>query len=317
MSYTYRVNLGLGVAKTGLVLSASLYDDAMNPVPGLVSSIAEASGNQGNYGAVHTVPGSDTGFIRYTDGGGNEVGLVACEPPPLAALDYTAPDNATIGTIASNVTTLLSRIGAFTGAGVNTVLGFLKAVMSKTATLPSDVGGTFDPATDSEEAIRDRGDAAWASSVSAAAVWSYIPRTLTNPSALDSESLAAGTLSRRRGDDWSISITGLGNITARTKLWMTIKRNYGDADTAAIVQWVETTGLARLNGAAGTAGHGSLTVTNATTGAITVTLQAADSATIALASNLSYDVQVLSGGVVSTLAEGTFIVTGDVTRATS
>jgi len=66
-----------------------------------------------------------------------------------------------ISTIAANLTTLLNRIGAFTGSGVNTVLGFLKAVLSKTASTPSDVGGTFDASTDSVEAIRDRGDAAW------------------------------------------------------------------------------------------------------------------------------------------------------------
>lgn len=62
---------------------------------------------------------------------------------------------------ATSQTTILNRIGSFTGTGVNTILGFLKAMASKVASLPSDIGGTFDPATDSEEAIRDRGDAAW------------------------------------------------------------------------------------------------------------------------------------------------------------
>lgn len=62
------------------------------------------------------------------------------------------------------ISTLVNRIGAFTGTGVNTVLGFFKALMSKTASTPSDVGGTFDASTDSVEAIRDRGDAAWTGS---------------------------------------------------------------------------------------------------------------------------------------------------------
>jgi hypothetical protein len=56
---------------------------------------------------------------------------------------------------------IAARIGAFTGSGVNTILGFFKSLLSKTASLPSDVGGTFDPAADSTEALRDRGDAAW------------------------------------------------------------------------------------------------------------------------------------------------------------
>lgn len=62
--------------------------------------------------------------------------------------------SAALATAASQ-TTLLNRIGAFTGSGVNTILGFLKAALSKSATLPTDVGGTFDPSTDSTEAIRD------------------------------------------------------------------------------------------------------------------------------------------------------------------
>jgi hypothetical protein len=52
---------------------------------------------------------------------------------------------------------LISRLGAITGTGVNTVLGFFKALLSKVASAPSDIGGTFDPATDSAEAIVDVG----------------------------------------------------------------------------------------------------------------------------------------------------------------
>jgi len=69
----------------------------------------------------------------------------------LARIDATVSSRAT----ASDLTTLLSRIGAFTGSGVNTVLGFLKALASKAASTPSDIGGTYSAATDSTEAIRD------------------------------------------------------------------------------------------------------------------------------------------------------------------
>ena len=62
-----------------------------------------------------------------------------------------------------SVSSLLDRLGAFTGSGANTVLGFFRALMRKDASAPtpSDVGGTFTNTTDSVEAIRDRGDAAW------------------------------------------------------------------------------------------------------------------------------------------------------------
>jgi hypothetical protein len=69
--------------------------------------------------------------------------------------------SADVAAIKTDSGNLISRLGAFTGTGVNTVLGFLKAALSKVASTPSDVGGTFDASTDSTEALRDRGDAAW------------------------------------------------------------------------------------------------------------------------------------------------------------
>lgn len=62
-----------------------------------------------------------------------------------------------------SVSSLIDRLGAFTGSGANTVLGFFRALMRKDAgaPTPSDIGGTFSNATDSLEAIRDRGDSAW------------------------------------------------------------------------------------------------------------------------------------------------------------
>jgi len=62
-----------------------------------------------------------------------------------------------------SVASVLGRIGGFTGTGVNTILGFFRALMRKDGgiTTPTDVGGAFVHTTDSLEAIRDRGDAAW------------------------------------------------------------------------------------------------------------------------------------------------------------
>ena len=53
------------------------------------------------------------------------------------------------------LTAITAAIGAFTGSGVNTVKGFLTALMSKTASTPSDIGGTFSPSTDSIESISE------------------------------------------------------------------------------------------------------------------------------------------------------------------
>jgi len=78
-------------------------------------------------------------------------GLTALGDVRIANLDVASSTLAT----AANLTTVLSRLGSITGTGVNTVLGFFKALLSKSATLPTDIGGTFDPAADSTEAIRD------------------------------------------------------------------------------------------------------------------------------------------------------------------
>lgn len=48
-----------------------------------------------------------------------------------------------IATVLTNTTTILSRLGSFTGSTVNTVLGFFQALFRNDSTLPSDIGGTY------------------------------------------------------------------------------------------------------------------------------------------------------------------------------
>lgn len=73
-----------------------------------------------------------------------------------------------LSTLSGTVTTIANRIGAFTGSGVNTILGFLRVLFRKDSIgIPSDIGGTFDNLTDSIEAIRDQGDAAWITNTAA------------------------------------------------------------------------------------------------------------------------------------------------------
>lgn len=73
------------------------------------------------------------------------------QPPERARRSVMQDGLATL----DNQTTILNRLGAWTGSAANTVLGAIRALASKTATLPSDIGGTFDPATDSIEAISE------------------------------------------------------------------------------------------------------------------------------------------------------------------
>ena len=90
-----------------------------------------------------------------------------------------------------------------------------------------------------------------------------------------------GDFNLRRGDTLLLYLTNLGSVAARTNLYFTIKDETADADTAAMVQIDENSGLLYIAGAAATvAGNGSITVTDAATGAMTIRLEAVESAKI-------------------------------------
>ena len=60
--------------------------------------------------------------------------------------------------------TINAKLGSITGSGDNTILGLILALAKSDAATPSDIGGTYDPSTDSLQAVRDRGDAEWTGS---------------------------------------------------------------------------------------------------------------------------------------------------------
>lgn len=118
-----------------------------------------------------------------------------------------------------------------------------------------------------------------------------------------------------RGDTMVLAFTGLGDITGWSKLWFTVKAAPGDTDAEAILQVEEGSGLLVLNGAATTSSYGSTTVVDASSGAVTFTVDEAAMAELELKSGHIYDVQVLIAGRVTTLTQGIFSVRGDATRA--
>lgn len=85
--------------------------------------------------------------------------LAEIEATTILAKDATVAKEATLAIVASyidtEITTLLNRIGAWTGTGVNTLLGAIQSMVRKDAPIPSDIGGTFNPATDSTEALAE------------------------------------------------------------------------------------------------------------------------------------------------------------------
>lgn len=127
--------------------------------------------------------------------------------------------------------------------------------------------------------------------------------------------MAAITL--RRGDTLAIPISNLGPLTGRTKLYFTMKAASTDADSAAAIQIEETAGLLYLNGGAGTAGQGSITVQDANVGNIVVNLAAVASAQLPVFANYIFDVQVHVSSTIRTCKVDTAEVVYDVTKATS
>jgi hypothetical protein len=183
--------------------------------------------------------------------------------------------------------------------------------------LPADTT-TPDIITDVSEEYVDVG-----TPLAAADVWSYATRTLTQGAASVASTVNGSTLTLYRGASWSIALTGLGNITGYSKLWFTVKTLTKHTDAQAVVQVLEDSatagvdGLIYLNGAAASDGtQGAITVNDATSGNITITLDEAASALLTPATKISYDVKVLNSGTVTVLADGVgkFNISADVTR---
>lgn len=149
-------------------------------------------------------------------------------------------------------------------------------------------------------------------------VWSTSPRTLTQTANQVVAAVTGDSWTVLRGDTIADTFT-IGDITTRTNLWVTAKTRWGRTDAKAMLQISELSGLIAIDGRAPASGEtGSVVVTNAVTGELTVNLSAAAAAQLDVTDDADYDIQVLNAsGVVDTLSLGRFIVLSDVTRRTS
>ncbi len=152
--------------------------------------------------------------------------------------------------------------------------------------------------------------------VTAAEIWAYATRTLTMTAASAVAAISGSTLSIRRGDTYELSLTGLGNISTRDKLWFTVKAKQSDQDHAALILVEETLGLVYSNGVvAATSGNGAITIDDAVAGDITIKIDEAETKKISPQNNIYYDVQWRSAaGDVHTLTSGACHIVADVTR---
>ena len=149
---------------------------------------------------------------------------------------------------------------------------------------------------------------------------SVVLSDLPTSAAAASASANAGEILIYRGDSMSQAITDLGDISTRAgeKVWFTVKQQIDDTDAQAIIMIGETTGLIYLNGtdvSLTRAAEGSITVTDAAAGDITIYLNATATDELVPSAKLYYDIQWSDGTDIDTPAYGRARVRGDVTRA--
>ncbi len=122
----------------------------------------------------------------------------------------------------------------------------------------------------------------------------------------------------RRGDRISVSMPLLGDISTRTKLWLTIKGSSVCDDADATILITESGGLAAFDGAVpSSAALGSLTVDDEATGTTTFFLDKTLSAQLRAWKSYVFDLQWQGTNILTTPRRGRIVVESDVTRATS
>lgn len=133
----------------------------------------------------------------------------------------------------ANQTTILNRLGAFTGTGVNTVLGFFKAMFRNDASLPSDIGGTYAASTMSLEANKTEHDATQTavSAVSTSGDWTDDEKDEiryrlgidgdTSAPLTNSPNLEIGGAAGSGSDLVTLTLKdGLGNVVSDAEVWI-------------------------------------------------------------------------------------------------
>jgi len=154
----------------------------------------------------------------------------------------------------------------------------------------------------------------------ALAVWTYARRTLTMSIGAILSSISGNEIQLDAGDYIEYNITDLGSLVGRTKLWWTLKASKGDTDVQSLAKIEETIGLEYIAGvAAGTPANGSITVTDAVVGNITIVLAGAESVKLIENEGKAYfDIKwINAAGQELTLRRARALIVSDITRETA
>ncbi len=124
------------------------------------------------------------------------------------------------------------------------------------------------------------------------------------------------TITIHKYSSLSFSLTAMGSVANKSKVWFTVKDEYSDTDAQAIIQITEAGGLVYLEGASyGTSAHGSITWTDTSAGDVTIAMDEVATALLTSRKGLKWDLKVLrSTNAVNLLATGTLDILDGVTR---
>lgn len=145
----------------------------------------------------------------------------------------------------------LDNLSAGAVATAAKLLSYFQSALRSDVTVDADIGGTYDDATDSQQAIRDRGDAAWTTATgfsthSAADVWAAGTRTLTaideDSTTLDLDATVRAAVGMASADlDTQIATLPTASETATAVLTTQMTEAYasdGTAPTLAQMQFM-------------------------------------------------------------------------------
>jgi hypothetical protein len=239
-------------------------------------------------------------------------------PPTDMALNSTVAKDATVSKpgiaqiISSNsdITGIKSKVDnlPLSPAATGDKMDLIDSIKNK-------VGSSgYDRTTDSLEALGE-GD------VTAAEVWQYGSRTLTQMSTaveIIPPVLDGTTINIYNDTTIGISLTGLGSLAGNTEIYMTCKSNPNVPDANAIFQISKTAGLKYLyQTKSPTAGDGVLAVSDVNVGNIVITLQPLSSAILPAMSNLFYDIKMITSSGAFVLTSGKLNILQTITQAVS
>ena len=288
------------ITAVGSPLQASSYTAPTTP-PTVVQIRQEIDSNSTRLASASTAAGviAATNSVLFAVGS------------PLQTSSYTVPP--TVAAIQSGLATSANLTAAqaaiISAVGSPLQAGSYVAPPTSAAIAAATAGVLF--VDGSANRLKVNADHSVASSGLGGAIANYI----TIPAAVAAASGDPAVITCLRGDTLRVALPPMGDVSGRTKLVMTAKACTSDSDDLAVFQVNENIGLTRLNGSGlVTPAAANLTVTNQSTGTVTVEIDASVTAVLAVR-DLQWDVQAILPTGITTPINGIVSIVADVTRS--